>query len=257
MNQTLSLPRFQKVLRLHFAEYRKSYLLSLGLCIGGMVLLMSPILLTQQYNDALYIVHISALFGILFGSSLFTSTAFNAYSNASQGITAIMLPASQAEKFLVILLTNLLFVLLIGLVFLGLHFGLVDLANEQLLPSSRPYRPIPSEVLRFSLFTYFLLQGCCFMGSIFFKKNAFIMTLGVATAVVVLAFGFNLFLAYQFTGDAEQVMAFPFTFWNVVLDRRYTIEYPDTINTLIRGFLLLMVVATWGIAYVKLKEKEI
>ena len=112
MNQTLSLRRFQKVLRLHFAEYRKSYLLSLGLCIGGMILLMSPILLTQQYNDALYIVHISALFGILFGSSLFTSTAFNAYSNASQGITAIMLPASQAEKFLVILLTNLLFVLL-------------------------------------------------------------------------------------------------------------------------------------------------
>lgn len=83
------------------------------------------------------------------------------------------------------------------------------------------------------------------------------MALGVLTAVVVLAFLFNQLLANQFIGPVDNIMAVPFTFWDVFDDRFYRVQHPPTVGTLIKVFMVSVVVALWAITYVRLKEKEI
>ncbi len=256
MNQQFNLSRFGLMLKLYWAENGKSYLISLSLLIGGILLLMTPILATQRYNDLLYILHISAIFGVILGGSLFTSTAFNAYNNSSQGISAIILPASRLEKFLVILLTNLVFVVSVPVIAYLLHHGILEQANEHLL-SDEKYEITPSFVIWVLGFTYFILHGFTFLGSLYFTKNAYIMTLGVLTFIVVLAYLFNSFLAYQFVENPRMINAFPFTGWDIMLDRRYRIGFPEPAGDLIKVFLGAVVIALWCITYVRLKEKEI
>ncbi|MEQ9440177.1 MAG: hypothetical protein RIG62_14080 [Cyclobacteriaceae bacterium] len=257
MNQSFNITRFQRMLKFYIAEYRRSYLITLALMVGGMLLLMSPILATERYNDLLYGLHISSIFVVILGSSLFTGTAFSAYNNPSQGIPALMLPASRLEKFLVIWLANLLFVVLVAGIFYYLHHGLIYLANQDMTPTVQHYWPLPSEVFGFIGFSYFLLQGACFLGSLYFTKNAFIKTLGVLMLALVLAFGFNLFLAYQFTGTPDHINTFPFTFWDVLEGRHYRVVFPSSVSTLTKVFLAGVVIALWAITYVRLKEKEI
>lgn len=257
MNQSPNISRISLLFKLHFTENGRSFLMAIGLSVGGMLVLMSPILFTNGYSDLLFILHITAPFAILLGSSLFSSTAFNAYNNASQGIPAIMLPASRLEKFLVIWLINLFFIVLMAVTFYLLHHWIIEAANQGVAADRRQYNPIPTEVIRFIGFFYFILQSSCFLGSIYFCKHAFLMTLGILTGIVMLAFVFNLILAYQFTGNPAQVTTFPFIFWEVIMDRRYVVSFPASAQKQIYVFLSLLVVAIWGITYVRLKEKQI
>ena len=257
-SQQFNLSRFSLLLKLYWAEHGKSYLISLGLIVGIMASLMAAIVGTSQYNDLLFILHAVAMFGgVMLGGSLFTSTAFAAYASADKGIAAIMLPASQIEKFVSILLPTLLFAVVVFAVGYGLHYGLVDLANDGLLSTSKKYQPAPPFVMHFFAFSYLLLQGAVFLGSLYFTKNAFIKTLGIVLLITSLAFVFNLFLAYQFTGQPRSVMAFPFLPWDVFLDQRYQVQYPASVSNLIKMFLSLVTVAFGYITYVRLKEKEI
>lgn len=257
MNQSLNISRIGLLFKLHFTENGRSFLMSIGLSVGGMLVLMSPILATKGYNDLLFILHVSAILGILLGSSLFSSNAFNAYNNPSQGIPAIMLPASRLEKFLVIWLINLFFIVMIIVTFYLLHHGIIELAKQDIPATHRQYHPMPTEVIRFFGFTYFIVQSACFLGSIYFSKHAFLMTIGILTGIVIIAFVFNLTLAYQFTGNPTQVTTFPFIFWEVITDRRYVVSFPASTQKQIYVFLSLLVVAIWGVTYVRLKEKQI
>ena len=259
MNQQFNLSRFSLLLKHYWAETGKSYLISLGLIIGIMLLLMIPIVGTSRYHDLLFILHaFGFLGGIMLGGSLFTSTAFSAYSTPGRGMATSMLPASQLEKFVVILLAHLLFAVLIFVVGYLLHNGLVDIANQNLSVNGRKYQPAPADVMRFFGFSYFLLQGTLFLGSLYFTKNAFIKTLGIVLGVTVLAFIVNMVLAYQFTGEADRVMTFPFTLWNVSEGQQfYQVGLPSFASTLVRLFLGLIVVAFGYITFVRLQEKEI
>lgn len=257
MNALFNLYRFRQLLKLHFAEQGKSYLIALGLSIGGMLLLMSPILITDYYNDLLFVVHVSALFGVILGSSLFSSTAFNTYNNSSQGIPALMLPASRLEKFLIIWLSNLIFVVLIAVIFYGAHHGLVNLANQNIAEGYRTYQPLPYDIARFFAYSYFLIQGLTFLGSIYFTKNAYIKTMGIFLLMIALLYLFNFLLAYQFSGQPNQIIAMPFTSWTVFTDRNYHVKFPEAISSVVKIFLTLLVVALWYITYVRMKEKEI
>jgi hypothetical protein len=239
-------------------EQCKSYLISLGLIIALMLLLMTPIAASNRFNELFQILHIVALFVcVLLGGSLFTSTAFSAYSTPARGIPAIMLPASRLEKFLFILLANMVFMILIIVVFWQLHHGLVDIANQHLPDTSREYRYIPQDATTFLTYCFFLIQGVVLLGSIYFSKNGYIKTAGIFLVLGLIAYLINIFLAYQLTDNPPYVFAFPFTSWRVSLDRTYMVEFPEGVQALVRAFLVMLVVSLWYIAYVRLKEKEI
>ncbi|MGD1890218.1 MAG: hypothetical protein ACFB15_06430 [Cyclobacteriaceae bacterium] len=258
MNQHFNLTRFGLFLKYYWAENSRSYLISLGLVLGIMLLLMLPIVRSTHYNDMLFFLHALGWFGgVLLGGSLYTSTAFNAYASPERGVSTIMLPASRLEKFAAILLAHLFFVVLIYLVGYWLHDSLVALANQAIPNDMRLYSAAPYEVLLTLGFSYAILQGAVFLGSLYFPKNSLIKTLGILLVVVVLTFVFNLSLAYHFTGYPQNVMAFPFSPWNLFDGQRYLISYPSPISDVVKAFLGLVVVALVGITYVRLKEIEI
>lgn len=258
MNQQFNLSRFNLFLKYYWAENGKSYLISLALIIGIMLFLMLPIVGTDRYRDMLFILHILGLFGgVLLGGSLFTSTAFNSYATSERGISAIMLPASRLEKFLGILLAHLLFASLVFVVGYLLHYGLAGWANQDIPDNQRKYGPAPIEVMLVLGFSYAILQGAVFLGSLYFTENSFIKMLGIVLIVVIVAFIFNLFLAYHFTGYTASVMALPFTFWNVFDGQTYVVDYPPPMVDLRNIFLGLIVVGLISITYVRLREKEI
>jgi len=258
MNPQFNITRFGLFLKYYWAENSRSYLISLGLILGIMLFLMLPIARSTHSNEMLYLLHILGWFGgVLLGGSLYTSTAFNAYALPERGISTIMLPASRLEKFAVILLAHLFFAVLIYLVGYWLHDGLVAWANQNIPDDLRGYSVAPYEALLMLGFSYAILQGAVFLGSLYFTKNSLIKTLGVLLGVVVVTFVFNLYLAYHFTGYPQNLMAFPFSPWNLLDGQRYMISYPPPISDLVKVFLGLVVVALVGITYVRLKEKEI
>ncbi len=258
MNQYFSFRRFGLLLKLDFAENGKSYLLITGLIIGLMLLLMTPVLYSNGYSNTRELLHALALFVCVWlGGSLFTSITFAQYSGPAKGIPALMLPASQMEKFGAAWLVNLFFSLLFIVLFWQLHHGIFDLANSRLPAGGPNYRPIPPNPSQFLTYAYFLIQGSMFLGSIYFPKNAFLKTAVVLLIVTVIASLFHYTLANQFIGNPSQLVTVPFTSWRFSLGRWYEVNYPEPVDTLIWIFLLLLIVAFWGIAYVRLREKEI
>jgi len=257
MNQQFNITRFSLMLKLHWAEKGRYYLLSFSLIIGILLMLMLPILGTAQFSWLLYGLHILTLFGgVTLGGCFFTNTAFTAYNSPERGIASIMVPASQLEKFAPVLLISFLGSTLVFVIGLQLHYGITALATQKIMPGGK-YNPIPPEVLEFFGYVYFILQGAVFLGSLYFTKNSLIKTISTVFIVTLIAFVFNLLLAYHYTGYPRNVDAFPFTFWNVNDTQRYRILYPSAISSSIRFFLWVVVIALIGITYVRLQEKEI
>ncbi|WKN44018.1 hypothetical protein [Tunicatimonas pelagia] len=257
MNQQFNITRFSLMLKLYWAESGRYYLLSLGIAIGTMLMLMLPIVGTSQFSWLLYGLHILTFFGgTMLGGIFFTNTAFAAYNTTERGVSSIMIPASQLEKFAPLLLISLLGSVLVFVTGVQLHQKIATLADQNLAPGGN-YKPIPTEVLQFYGYVYFILQGAIFLGSLYFTKNSLIKTISAILVVTLVAFVFNLLLAYHFTGYPRNIDAFPFTVWNVNDTQRYTILYPSAISNLIKVFLGLIVVALIGITYVRLREKEI
>lgn len=258
MNQRFSFHRFWLLLKLDFAENGRSYLFITGLIIAVMLLLMTPVLATREFSDTRYLLHPLAFFiCVWLGGSLFTSITFAQYSGPAKGIPALMLPASRPEKFLVALLVNLFFIVLFIVLFWQLHHLFIDFANRRMPTDSRGYMPIPPGPTKFLTYNYFLIQGGMFLGSIYFPKNAFLKT-AVTLLIVILAIsGFHYTLANQFAGNPSALFTIPFSYWNITQGSRFVIKYPEPVDTLIWIFLLLLIAALWGIAYVRLREKEI
>jgi hypothetical protein len=258
MNQQFNMTRFILVLKAYWAENVRSYLLALSLIVGSMLLIMLSIIGTSQFNGLLYTFHVLALFGgTALGGFYFTNTAFANYATSERGVAAIMVPASQLEKYLPILLFSFLGTVSVFVIGFWLHGELVTLANQG-IADTRKYEPAPSDVKQFYAYTFFVLQGTLFLGSLYFTKNSLIKTLGSVLIVTILAFVLNLFLTYHFTGYPQSVMAFPFTFWNIFeSEQRYTVRYPEPIDDLVEFVPMLIVVALVCITYVRLKEKEI
>jgi hypothetical protein len=259
MNQHISLLRLQLLFRVFVAERGITYLSAFGLIVTISSALMVPILFKTGYDDILFILHALALFGpVMLGGSLFTSTAFSHYQRQDQGISAIMLPASQAEKYLVILITHAIFMVSIMLIFWNLHLGITEAANAVIPEDYRRYNPIPLDIMEYFVYLYFMIQGIVFLCSIYLSKNTFIKSLIVIMVIGTTALLLHLGLAYQMTGTTSQINTLPFMPWSVYHNGRMTtIYFPEYLENGIRYLLALVVAALMLTAYVRLREKEI
>jgi hypothetical protein len=262
MNQQFSLRRFVLLLKLDLAENRKTYLLTLALVLGLMLLLMLPILGANESRSdhiALHMVAFSVC--LLLGGSLFSSTAFSAYSSQPRGIATMMVPASKLERFLVPFLVNLVFLLVFLSIFWGLHYGLISVVNTRLQsvdPNAGIFYPAPIRVAQVLSYLYVLAVAATLAGSIWFNKNGFIKSAATLLAVLVGLCLLNLFLARTFT--SHDLFALPFEGWRFFDDkssRMYGVEMPEPVQGLIWAGLLAVVLGLWYLAYVRLKEKEI
>lgn len=258
MNQYFNLRRFGLLLKLDLAENGRNYLLTAGLIITVMLLLMLPVRVSREFSDTKFLLHPLALFMcVWFGGSLFTSTVFAQYGSPSKGISALMLPTSRLEKFGVSLLVNLFFTVLFIVLFWQIHHGFIETANVHLPATGRKYHPIPPGPTTFLTYSYFLIQGAMFLGSIYFPKHAYLKTAVALLTVVAAAQIFHYTLANELTGNPSFLLTVPFSSWAITQGRYFLINYPKPVDTIVWIFLVFLIVALWTIAYVRLKEKEI
>ncbi|KAA0989307.1 hypothetical protein [Dyadobacter aurulentus] len=270
MNQTFDLHRFVLTVQLEIAEKGRNYLFVAALLLVLLLLLMLPVGLSTEYSNIKELMHILALFMIvLFGSSLYSSSAFSQYGSPSTGIAAIMVPASATEKFLSSLLLNLLFIIPFAFLFYKLHLGTVEYANAKLPAGSHKFHTIPDMPLRYSLLYYFIINGAAFLGSMYFQKSSYVKTASTLISFFLVTGIIHISLANYFTGNPAKVVSFPITGWQVwnhgdvsrkgaaMAATYFTVDFPPTLFILIQCFPLFIVLVLWIASFLRLREKEI
>jgi hypothetical protein len=231
-----------------------------GLLVGVMLAMMLPIIMVKQHDTGLLIMHFLALSMVwIFGGSLYTVQVFSQYGAPSTGIAAIMIPASNFEKFLSALLLNLIFSIPFSFLFLKLHPFLIEYANN-MAPNEYPYHPIPADALTYFTALHVVIQGAVFLGSIYFSKLAYVKT-AIAFVVFYLATtALHVWQVYLLTYSPSKVVTFPFTAWKIWYfkeDKSFYIPFPEQYQQLLEVFPYLIVLVLWYIAFVRLREKQI
>ncbi|NIJ52140.1 hypothetical protein [Dyadobacter arcticus] len=269
MNQTFNIHRFALMLRFDVAERGKTFFFTAALLLFLLILLMMPVGLATSYSNMKEMIQILGLFMIvLFGSSLYSSSAFTQYSSPPTGIAAIMIPASRTEKFLSSLLLNLVFVIPFIIIFWELHFSTVAYANARIPASGQKFNTLPVFVLEYAIQYYFLIHGFVFFGSLYFTKASYLKTASVVI-VSFLAIGLlHLGLGYYFTSFPSKLVTFPITGWSIwywpdgtetgpKVTEFYQVKLPNSIYTFIRFFPAMIVMILWSVTYLRLREKEL
>ncbi|SEJ68042.1 hypothetical protein SAMN04487995_5868 [Dyadobacter koreensis] len=256
MNQVFSFQRYWLLLKLDFAENGRRNALIFGVLFGLMLIMMSPVIDYRKFGFDPIVFHVLAYFMITFCTSLFTSLVFDKYASSNTGINAILIPASQTEKYLAALAANLTFATALIALYVGMHIWFVEILEKE-IPGiiNKKFHPSFIQLL---VYTFFLIQSVCFLGSIYFKKAAYIKTATVFFSALIVFSLINRTYVRNFTNEDPSVSAVPFGQWNVMgRNSMFLIEYSQSTFLLIKIFLVFFVLALWYIAFVRLKEKEI
>jgi hypothetical protein len=270
MNQIFNIHRFALTLRLEIAERGRNYLLMAALMAFAMVVMMVPVTMSHEFSGFREVLHYFALFLIvLFGGSLFTSGALAQFSAPATGISALMVPASAAEKFLSSLLFNLVFLVPLLCFYWWLHFYTLEIANAKIINQASRYHPMTADIVNYTTFSFFGIQACVFLGSIFFKKSAYIKTAVIAVSIAFAVSVANLMIALQFTENPTKATALPLSGWKLWYHNEdgstkwrfasiyYYLPLSDTLLLLTQLVTAAFIVLLWTCAFYQLKEREI
>lgn len=261
MNQTFNFQRFMLVLRLEIAEKGRTQLLMATVLVGVMLLMLIPITFSKEYNDRLFSLHIIAMLMIvLFGGSLYTNQVFGQYNSTNSAIAALMVPASRLEKFLSTLLLNLAFIIPFFLLFIGLHIWTTDFANSHLLPEENEYKPLQESALWVIFAIATIIQGACFLGAIYFTRAAYIKTAAAFFITIIFGSVANYYFAKSIVPLATNLTATPFLQLRLHFienNQYYNIDPPQALQYFVNTLPILVLLALWYIAYLRMVEKEV
>jgi len=275
MDQTFNVIRWWQLVRLHWAENRKRYWLGM-LAIGGLLTAWYSFLLTMdKFSPLDTIFQFSAYFiGIYFIGCLLGSTTFSALSKKQEGIGYLALPASHLEKLACGLLFHvILFFTAFTVIFYIVDIPMVHLAKRLMEESGQggpiyippvyniflaKGAPIPERVDHLFLIGYFVIQSAYVLGSVYFRKAAFLKT-----TVAVLLFGLILTL---YATKIEHLLPYPWRMRGLFEWERYhngangeaRIYIPFWIESSLRTIMQFgLPLIFWTITYFRLKEKEV
>ncbi len=268
MTANFSLKRTIQLVSKQWVENRRMYLMSILALVGllGIVFGFWAANGGSHYNEeSAYII---GLFGLFITGSIFASTAFNMLGSKDKGIYWISFPASHLEKFLATWFFNfLVFSVVYLLCFLLLKTG-VESYIQALIdkdPSRYMYKKLnwtnPSglnSVLPYFISAFFAVQAAFLLGSVAFKRFAFIITIVIVAAL--------LFLFVYYLSKLDDY-AFPNLNWNIFSLREKYVQgksgYKEYQNSPVikEGILFflkfLIAPCLWLITWLKLKEKQI
>jgi|HubBroStandDraft_5_1064220.scaffolds.fasta_scaffold74798_2 hypothetical protein len=259
MNEVFSFRRFRRLFVKHTIEHYRTYLMSVAVLVGVLLLGGSFIfyMMSEPPDPGFQTVMFVSL--LLMAGTLFTSTIFSDYGDKNKAIPALTLPATALEKFLVgwlysypiflIVYTGAFYLALLGLSSSrhwgeGQHFQLLNLRQ-------------PGMGVLFLI--YSVLQAVSLFGAIFFRKLNFIKT-GFAFFIALgVAIFLNTLLLQTMTGLGTVKPALPFGFLNFyVHDRYYSISLNDPGSEMMILYILMLVtLLMWIAAYFRLKEKQV
>lgn len=269
MNQTFNLHRFVLMMKLELVEKGKNNLMMAALLVVLLLIMLVPIALYDEPHGFREALHYMALFMImLFGSSLYSGSALSQYTNTSTGMAALMIPASRTEKFLSVLIANLLFVVPFLIFYVQLHYFTIDIANAKSASTAYKYSYIKLDYLRYFVYFYFAMHSFIFLGSIHFAKSAYIKTAIILTVICIAGFVLHIYLANVFTSYPMknntlpfgwQISTFEFRGNQVIHEntKSYHVMFPPNIYGLVQLFPVFLTLAFWYASFLKLKEKQI
>ncbi len=263
MNQTFNSQRFLLIIRLEIAEKGRTQLLMAAVLVGTLLLMMLPIMFNNEHNNTLRALHIIALIMlVLFGGSLYTNQVFGQFDSTNSTIAALMVPASRLEKFLSTLLLNLMFMIPFILLFVGLHYWTTEYANIHLITNEEKYELLPKSILYFMILMALVIQGAAFLGAIYFTKATYIKTAAAFFVLIVFGVTANHYLAKNMVPSPTYFSALPFAGWTMVFNKsgqfsNYTVDLPESIHYFVYALPIVVMLAFWYIAYVRMVEKEV
>jgi hypothetical protein len=257
MNNTFNIQRFSRLLNKQTKDNYASYLMSLVVLIGILVITMGiTCLLDKGRFDSGTQVGFYATFLILAGS-IFTSMVFSDLGDKKKAIPALTLPVSHFEKFLVgWLYSFIIFFLVFTLSFAVVNFLVITVGNNYQIVQNEFMKPkLDSTPTYAILMAYCLLHAVALFGAIYFARLHFIKS--------SFAFFISLFLIWMADqpiarvvfGDAK-VWAVPFVGVLVPDGRGNSLIRFDQ-NALVYSVIIAVIILLWTAAYFKLKEKEV
>ncbi|MDB5133567.1 MAG: hypothetical protein JWP37_170 [Mucilaginibacter sp.] len=257
MNNIFNLNRFGRLFIKHTAEHYRSYLMSLSVLLGVMILggcfivYMIDIPMEVQMQLAIFTMV------LVLAGTIFTSTVFADIGDNKSAITSLTLPASHFEKYLVAWLYSYLFFLVIYTA----CFYMVML----LLTTIKHFPGQHTEILNifykgggFQIcLVYAFLHSVTFCGAIFFEKlhfikTAFIFFIGIAILII----GNN--IVQQAMLGRNVVMNAPFGGVRFMENNKMA-DINITGEMLVYNLTLLSALSFifWTAAFFRLKEKQV
>jgi hypothetical protein len=256
MNNFFNPKRFGRLFIKHTAEHYRTYLMSVGV-LAGVMLLGGAFLfyvIPEPPDPGMQTGIFITL--MLIAGSIFTSTVFGDYGIKNRAIPALTLPASSFEKYLVGWLYSYpIFIAVYTLVFYlvlwglsstrqwpGQHFQAMDLAQ-------------PDMYMLPVLYTF--LHSLTIFGAIFFEKLQFIKTgfaffIGYAATILL-----NTLFFEAITGEGVKA-AVPFGYLNFNKQNKfYSIAASGPATLWIPLAMITAAILIWVAAYFKLKEKQV
>jgi len=273
MNNAFSFQRLSLLIRKQWAENSRFYGLATLALLGVMAMVFILFWLMMDYpsyhEDQTVIIYFVGLFLV---GSIFSSTAFNALGEKEKGQYWMSVPATHAEKLVTaILFSMVLFFVVYTAVFflvkmLAVQYIKMQMASDPGISFSRFFNKdkISDEhtkaVLGYLLLGFLAVQSIFLLGSIYFKKYAFIKTVIIVIAffalyIFAVAKLFKGFLPENYNWEGYRVV-----FNNIPNDN--TIYHQYSFGETFKEILLAIVKWIWAplcwvIAWFRLREKEI
>ena len=257
MSNIFNINRFGRLFIKHTSEHYKSYLMSVLVLLG--VMLLGGSFIVYMLNAPMTIGMQTALFTgvLLLAGTIFTSTVFADLGESKKAIVWLTLPASHFEKYLVVWLYSFLFLIVIYTC--CFYIVLFFLTSIKHFPNEH------TEIL--DLFDrggglqvfllYAFLHSIAFYGAICFEKlhfikTAFIFFIGIALLIII-----NHLIQYGILGR-EIMMNVPFGGARF-MENNQEREINITIGQQWHMLTLIGVLACvfWVAAYFRLKEKQV
>lgn len=259
MNNIFNISRFGKLLKKHFKEQLKTYIMSIMVLTGVLFVLIG--LFTYLNNGMMPLKMQSILFALIFLASgtIFTSTVFADLGSKTKAIPLMTLPVSHFERFLVAwLFSFVIFQLLYLAAFYLADLTILTLANK-IVPVQNQLMQLGDPELHIDIFykIFALFHAIAFLGAIFFEKlhiikSGFLFMLGVFGVMIV-----N-YLQINFLFDSKVTAFLPFVVSMVTEnDMHYELEPNADMISYLTIMVYVLVLIFWTATYFKLKEKQV
>lgn len=255
MEQTFNIHRFLRLFVKHTAEHYKTYLMSVAVLIG--LLVLGGSFLTYIVNEPIELNAQAVIFVMLFflACAVFTSSIFADYGDKRKAASSLMLPASPLEKFMVAWVWSYL---LFSIVFIAsFYLVLFSLMNVRHWPGHHAQflnifaQPAVSLFIPFSFVHGFTLFGAIYFNRLHFIKTGFVFFATVA--VLVLA---NTFFMEGLLGREVRAVV-PFSDLAFMDGSKfYSINITDKYSAVVMWLIMAAAVLLWVAAYFRLKEKQ-
>lgn len=259
----------QFYLQKHITDHFRFYTMSM-LAIFGLMTITGVTMVRFAHDP---FSHLSSMvpvyyFGLFFGGMLFTSRSFNELGSKEKGVDFLMLPASQFEKFITLLLVSTIGYLLFYHLSCYLSFKIIESVQVaytgQKIEINYQFLDDPKEKV-YIYYGYLIMQAIFLLGATYFHKYSFVKTLLANFLFLFLLWCINSFLITCIFGFQDEFWkrSVPFLLvnkleggpvnWHTTL---YLIpEWLQNFYLFVIKFLIAPIL--WTIAYFRLKDQEI